>query len=103
MSLVNITARSTNNPRFFDYFVTWESEFARVPHAYTRLNTGTLGTRLKQQGISSQFNKHLISVRPSLAELVENTEIDATLYIKKSPSSSFVMSPANEADVQLNP
>ena len=35
-----------NNPRFLDYLVIWQSEFARVPHAYTRLNTGTLGTRL---------------------------------------------------------
>ena len=31
-------ARSPNNPGFLDYLVTWLSEFARVPHAYTRAN-----------------------------------------------------------------
>ena len=41
-------ARSPNNPRFLDYLVTWQSEFATVPHAYTRLNTGTPGTRLNK-------------------------------------------------------
>ena len=40
-------ARSTNTPRFLDYLVTWQSEFARVPpRAPEPLNTGTLGTRL---------------------------------------------------------
>jgi hypothetical protein len=44
-------ARSTNTPRFLDYLVTWQSEFARVPpRAQEPLNTGTLGTRLVQTG-----------------------------------------------------
>ena len=29
-------ARSPNNPRFFDYLVTWQTEFARVHYACTR-------------------------------------------------------------------
>jgi hypothetical protein len=34
-------ARSTNTPRFLDYLVTWQSEFARVPpRAPEPLNTG---------------------------------------------------------------
>jgi hypothetical protein len=42
-------ARSTNTPRFLDYLVTWQSEFARVPpRAPEPLNTGTLGTRLSE-------------------------------------------------------
>ena len=33
-------ARSQNNPRFLDYFVTWQSEFARVPFASPEPHTG---------------------------------------------------------------
>ena len=50
----------------------------------------------------------ILLVLDQYGELVEDTDIDAKSYIKKSPPSSFVMSPANEADVpilssQLNP
>ena len=31
-------ARSPNNPRFLDYLVTWQSEFARVELALNNLN-----------------------------------------------------------------
>ena len=56
---------------------------------------------MKQQDIANQFNQHFINVGPSLAELIDDTNVDPTSYIKKTPSSSFVMSPVNEADVSL--
>ena len=49
-------AGSTNTPRFLDYLVTWQSEFARVPpRAPEPLNTGTLGTRLDQHPVSFSY------------------------------------------------
>ena len=53
-------ARSPNDPRFLDYLVTWQSEFARVPpRAPEPLNTGILGTRLFA---CDRFRRKLCSV-----------------------------------------
>ena len=53
----------------------------------------TFPTRLVRNGKTyvkqhaNRFNEHFISVGPSLAELVMDTNIDPTSYIKKSSSS----------------
>jgi hypothetical protein len=58
-------------------------------------------TYKNQQDVANQLNHHFINVGPSLADFIENTNVDPISYINNSPSTSFIMSPVNETNVSL--
>ena len=68
-------------------------------HAFSNI-PGT--TYENQQDVANQFNQHFINVGTSLADLIENTNVDPISYINNSsPAPSFFMSPITEENVSL--
>ena len=49
--------------------------------------------------IAEQFNKYFISVGPSLASTIDHHDEEPTIYINKSPVSSFITSPVEATRV----
>ena len=49
--------------------------------------------------IADQFNKHFVTVGPSLASKIEDSYENPTQYILSSPANSFVMSTVTETQV----
>ena len=54
-----------------------------------------------QQDIVDQLNQHFINVGPSLAQLIDDTNVDPISCISKSPCNSFIVSPVHETSVSL--